>query len=68
MDKQKAAFYYGILLVAVGIGVFFKIPQAMVQVETIEFFRSKLLVVKSCFYFLGISLVVAGGIRIYKNF
>ena len=68
MDKIKFRFYYGILLVVVGIGVIYRIPQVMLQVETIEFFRQKLFVVRSCFYFLGGFLILAGSIRIYKNY
>lgn len=68
MDKKKIGFYYGIILVAVGVGVFYRIPQVMPQVETIEFFKQKLFLVKSCFYILGVLLVLAGGIRIYKNY
>ena len=67
MDKKKIHFYYGIVLVAVGLGVFYRIPQVMPQIETIEFFRQKLLLVKICFYILGILLVLFGSIRIYKN-
>lgn len=68
MNKKKFGFYYGILLLAVGFGVFYRIPEVMLQVETIEFFRQKLLIVKSCFYFLGGLLVLAGCIRIYRNY
>ncbi len=68
MDKKKFHFYYGLVLVAVGLGVFYRIPQVMLQVETIEFFSKKLLIVKSCFYILGALLVMAGVIRTYKNF
>ncbi len=68
MDKKNFHFYYGIVLLAVGFGVFYRIPQVMLQVETIEFFSRKLLIVKSCFYILGAMLVVAGAVRIYKNF
>ena len=68
MRKNNFRFYYGIILVAVGIGVFYRIPQVMPTIETIEFFRQKLTLVKACFYFLGVSLIVAGGIRIYKNY
>jgi len=68
MDKKKFGFYYGIVLLAVGFGVFYRIPQVMPQVEAIEFFRQKLFVVKSCFYILGGLLVLAGGIRIYRNY
>ncbi len=68
MDKKKMGFYYGILLIIVGCAVFYRIPQVMIQVETIEWFSSKLLVIKSCFYLLGIALIAAGGIRIHKNY
>ncbi|MCF8091199.1 MAG: hypothetical protein K9K21_04875 [Desulfotignum sp.] len=67
MDKKKMAFYYGIILIAVGLGVFYRIPAVMQQVAAIEFFSTKLFIVKFCFYMLGIFLVVAGGIRVYKN-
>jgi hypothetical protein len=68
MDKKKFGFYYGLILVAVGIAVFYRIPQVVLQIEAIEFFRQKILVVKSCFYILGSLLILAGGIRIYRNF
>lgn len=68
MDKKKFGFFYGILLIVVGLGVFYRIPQVMPQIETIEFFSRKMIVIKSCFYLLGVFLVAAGGIRIYKNY
>ena len=68
MDKKNFGFYYGIILVAVGLGVFYRIPQVMPKVETIEFFSQKLFLVKACFYILGGFLILAGGIRIYKNY
>jgi hypothetical protein len=67
MDKKKFRFYYGIVLIAVGLGVFYRIPQVMPQIETIEFFRQKLFLVKLCFYILGVFLILAGGIRIYRT-
>ena len=68
MNKKKFGFYYGILLIAVGLGVFYRIPQVVLQVETIEFFRQKLFLVRSSFYILGGLLILAGGIRIYRNY
>ncbi|SDT94755.1 hypothetical protein [Desulfobacula phenolica] len=68
MDKKNFKFYYGILLVAVGLGVFYRIPQVMLQVETIEFFKQKLFLVRSSFYILGGLLILAGAVRIYKNY
>ena len=68
MDKKKFRLYYGIILIAVGLGVFYRIPQVILQVETIEFFRQKIQLVKFGFYILGGLLILAGGIRIYKNY
>ncbi len=67
MDKTKFRLYYGIILIAVGLGVFYRIPQVTPQIETIEFFSQKMFMVKLCFYILGTFLVVAGGIRIYRH-
>ena len=68
MDKKKIDFYYGIVITVVGLAVFYRIPQVMPRVSTIEFFEQKLFIVKACFYILGGLLVLAGGIRIYKNY
>jgi hypothetical protein len=68
MDKRNFRFYYGIILIAVGLGVFYRIPQVMPQIATIEFFSQRLGLVKASFYILGALLILAGGIRIYKNY
>ncbi len=68
MDKKKFRFYYGIILIAVGVGVFYRIPQVVPRIETIEFLRQKIGIVKACSYLLGAFLIIAGGIRIYKNY
>jgi hypothetical protein len=68
MDKKKINFYYGIVITLVGIAVFYRIPQVMPKIETIEFLSQKLVVVKACFYILGALLILAGSIRIFKNY
>jgi len=68
MDKKTFTFYYGIVLIAVGLGVFYRIPQVMPRVAAIEFFSEKLMIIKFCFYILGGLLVLAGGIRVFKNY
>ena len=68
MDKKKLAFYYGLILITVGLGVFYRIPAVSEQVAAIEFFSRKMFLVKFCFYMLGTCLVIAGGIRVYKNY
>lgn len=67
MDKKKFTLYYGIVLIAVGLAVFYRIPSVMPQVAAIEFFSNKLGLVKFCFYMLGLFLVVAGAVRVYKT-
>ena len=67
MDKKKFTFYYGIVLIAVGLGVFYRIPDVMPRVAAIEFFSNKLGLVKFSFYMLGVFLVAAGAIRIYNQ-
>jgi len=68
MDKKSFTFYYGIVLIAVGLGVFYRIPQVMPRVAAIDFFSEKLFIVKFCFYMLGTLLILAGGIRVFKNY
>ncbi len=68
MDKKTFTFYYGLVLIAVGCGVFYRIPQVMPQIAAIKFFSEKLMLVKFCFYILGGLLVLAGGIRVFKNY
>ncbi len=68
MDKKKFGFYYGIILVIVGLAVFYRIPEVSLRVETIEFFRQKMTMVKASFYILGGLLILAGGIRIFRNY
>ena len=68
MDKRKINFYYGIVLTLVGIAVFYRIPQVMPKIETIEFLAQKLFIVKASFYTLGSLLILAGSIRIFKNY
>ena len=68
MKTKRINFYYGIVIVFVGMAVFYRIPQVMPKIATIDFFVQKLFIVKTCFYILGILLVLAGSIRIYKNY
>lgn len=68
MDKQRLKFYYGIILIVVGIGVFIRVPHVIPQIETIEFFKNKIGIIKFCSYFVGFLLVLAGSIRVVKNY
>jgi hypothetical protein len=70
MGKNKAYFQlaWGILLLLAGIGVFFRIPQVMPQVKTIEYFASISWFVSFCFYLIGFLLIFGGSQKIYANY
>ncbi len=70
MAKNKNIFQmvWGGILVLVGIGVFYRIPQVMPQIEKIEQFSSIMFFVRFCFYLIGILLVGGGVKKIYSNY
>ena len=70
MDKNKIyiQIVWGILLVLAGVGVFFRIPQVMPKIKSIEYFASAIGFVYFCFYLLGILLILGGGKKIIANY
>jgi cobalamin biosynthesis protein CobD/CbiB len=70
MDKNKIhiQLVWGTLLVLAGIGVFFRIPQVMPKIKTIEYFSSVIWFIYICFYLLGILLIMGGGRKIWENY
>jgi uncharacterized membrane protein HdeD (DUF308 family) len=64
MSKNKNSIHliWGALLIAAGIGVFFRIPQVMPKIAKIEYFSSSLFFIRFCFYLIGI-LLIGGGIK-----
>jgi hypothetical protein len=70
MEKNKTHFQlvWGILLLLAGVGVFFRIPQVMPQIKTIEIFASIIGFIYFCFYLLGFLLILGGSKKIYANF
>jgi hypothetical protein len=68
MDKKQFQIVYGIVLIAVGIGVFLRIPTVMPKIVTINYFNNATLVIEFTFYLLGGLLVLAGAKKIYKNY
>lgn len=52
---------WGVALVLAGIGVFYRIPQVMPQIEAAGYFPDALVFVRFCFYFLGAALLFGGG-------
>ena len=70
MEKNRIHFQlvWGILLLLAGVGVFFRIPQVMPQIKTIETFASIIGFIYFCFYLLGFLLILGGSKKIYANF
>ncbi len=59
---------WGIALVAAGVGVFFRIPQVMPKIATMEQFTSALFFIRICFYLLGIALITGGAKKLSAYF
>ncbi|MBF0102986.1 MAG: hypothetical protein HQK77_18980 [Desulfobacterales bacterium] len=53
---------WAISLIAAGIGVFYRIPVLMKQIESIEQYASMTGFIRFCFYFIGFFLI-GGGIK-----
>jgi hypothetical protein len=70
MEKNKIHFQliWGFLLLLAGVGVFFRIPQVMPQIQTIETFASIIGFIYFCFYLLGFLLILGGAKKIFANF
>jgi hypothetical protein len=66
-NKETIQFVWGVLLVLAGIGVFYRIPQVMPQIEKIEQFSSVMFFIRFCFYFLGV-LLIGGGLKKVYNY
>jgi hypothetical protein len=69
MKKDKTYFQlvYGIVLVLVGIGVFFRIPQVMPKIKAIEYFASVIGFIYFSLYLLGALLVFGGARKIFEQ-
>lgn len=64
MTKEKiiTQIAWGVALVIMGIGLFFRIPQVMPRIEQIEYFSSVIWFIKFSFYLIGI-LLIGGGVK-----
>ena len=70
MDKNKIhlQIVWGVLLVLAGAGVFFRIPQVMPKIKTIEHIAAAGGFVYFCFYLLGFLLILGGARKIFANY
>ena len=61
-NKRTIQLIWGALLLLMGIGVFYRIPQVMPDIEKIEQFASMTVYIRFCFYLIGI-LLIGGGVK-----
>ena len=67
-DKAKFHLIWGAALLLAGIGVFFRIPQVMPRIRSIEPFAAIIGFIQFCFYLLGALLVGGGAKKIYHSY
>ena len=66
--KKNFQLVWGLLLIFMGIGVFFRLPQVWPQIEKIEYFSSILPFIRFCFYLMAIMLIGGGIKKIHENY
>ena len=67
-NKRTVQLIWGVMLVLMGIGVFYRIPQIMPDIEKIEHFASMTLYIRFCFYLIGALLIGGGSKKVYAHF
>lgn len=68
MNKNKVQIVWGTALVMAGLGVFYRIPQVMPKIVSIEAFAHAAGIIRFCFYVLGVLLIYGGAKKIYDHF
>lgn len=70
MKKENKTFQliWGIALIMMGFGVFYRLPQVWPDIQKIEIFSSILPFIRFCFYVMAIILIGGGTKKIYENF
>jgi hypothetical protein len=66
--KNAGQIIWGTVLLLAGIGVFYRIPQVMPQIEKIEYFIPIMGFVRFSFYLMGALLIGGGAKKIYDSF
>ncbi len=68
-DKQNSVqVVWGIALMVMGVMVFFRIPEVMSDIETIETFSSSTGFIRFSFYFMAVMLTAGGGKKLINQF
>lgn len=65
--KIRLQLIWGALLVLAGVGLIFRIPQVMPQIEQIEYFAAVIPFIYFCMYFVAVFLIAGGARKLYLN-
>jgi hypothetical protein len=66
-SRNAGQLIWGIALVLMGLALFFRAPQLMPRIESIEQFSSVSVFIRFCLYFVGIFLIGGGAKKIHSN-
>lgn len=66
--RDTVQLIWGIALVLMGIGVLFRIPQVMPQIQTIGYFAPASPFIRFCFYFMALILIGGGLKKLFAHF
>jgi len=69
-DKQvnQVQVVWGVALVLAGLGVFYRIPQVMPNIEQIPRFAAASGFIRFCFYFIGVFLIGGGCKKLFGEY
>jgi hypothetical protein len=67
-NTSPGQLIWGVALVLAGLGVFYRIPQVMPQIATIDTFAGALWIIRLCLYLMGIILIGGGAKKIIRHY
>jgi len=69
-NKQvnPAQLIWAVALIMAGLGVFYRIPQVMPNIEQIPIFAAASGFIRFCFYFMGLFLIGGGCKKLYHQY
>ncbi len=67
-DKTLIQMIWGIALVAAGIGIFFAMPQKVVQLQQMQVSSFFINFTRFSFYLIAVLLIGGGARKIYENY
>ncbi|OQX05342.1 MAG: hypothetical protein BWK80_52305 [Desulfobacteraceae bacterium IS3] len=67
-DKSLIQMIWGIALVLAGIGIFFAMPQKIVQLQQMQASSFFINFTRFSFYLIALLLIGGGGRKIYENY